>query len=337
MTIREITTKGQWDAYLLPLKPNTFLQSWEWGQVQRRTGEKVWCLGIFDGDRQVGACLVLGVHARRGNYFLIPHGPIVSAEHYFIPAVQIITDYMKKAGFSAVAMRIAPLVLAAPEIESRLSQLGFRAAPLHIHAELTWVLDCSQSDEQLLGHMRKTTRHAIRRAEKEGVRVDIITDQSGFERFWPLYRTTTSRHGFTPFPRDFIKAQVEEFSASGRLYIPIAAHQGQDVAGAIMIHYGDTVFYYHGASLKIDGHVPAAHLLHWHSIQEAKKRGAIRYNFWGIARDEDKNHPFAGITVFKKGFGGQALNYMHAQDLPLSPKYWFLWSVEMIRKLKRGF
>lgn len=337
MTIREITTKEQWDAFVLPLKPNTFLQSWEWGQVQRRTGEKMWYLGLYDGDQEVGAALIIGVHARRGNYFLIPHGPIVSAEHYLIPAVQIIAGYMKNAGFSAVAMRIAPLALAAPEIESGFSQLGFRPAPLHIHAELTWVLNCSQPDEVLLAGMRKTTRHAIRRAAKEGVQVVILTGNSGFERFWPLYKTTTSRHGFTPFTRDFINAQVEEFSASGRLYIPIASHQGKDVAAAIMIHYGDTMFYYHGASLKVDGHVPAAHLLHWHSIQEAKRRGATRYNFWGIARDEKKNHPFAGITVFKKGFGGYAINYLHAQDLPLSPKYWFLWAVEKLRKIKRGF
>lgn len=337
MKIHEITTKGQWDGFLLSLKPNTFLQSWEWGQVQRRTGEKAWYVGLFDGDRQVGACLVLGVHARRGNYFLIPHGPIVSDDRYLPQAIQDITAYMRNISFPAAALRVAPLILSTPDNESIFSQLHFRPAPLHIHAELTWVLDCNQPDEVLLAGMRKTTRHAIRRAAQEGVQVEIITDKSGFERFWPLYQTTTSRHGFVPFTRDFILAQVEEFSASGRLYIPIATYQGKDVAGAIMIHYSDTVFYYHGASLKLPNNVPAAHLLHWQSIQEAKRRGAACYNFWGIARDDEPNHPFAGITVFKKGFGGQAFNYIHAQDLPLSIGYWKLWIVEMVRKIKRGF
>ncbi len=337
MTIREITTKEAWDAYLLPLAPNTFLQSWEWGQVQQREGEKVWYLGLYDGSVQVGISVVLGVHARRGNYFLIPHGPIIPDEKYTAPALQEIAAYVRNTGFPAVALRVAPLLESAPQRDELFAKLGFRSAPLHIHAELTWVLQCSQPEEQLLSGMRKTARHAIRRAEKEGVLIEVLTDASGFERFWPLYETTTSRHGFVPFTRSFIAAQVEEFSKQGRVYMPVATYRGKDVAAAIMIHYADTVFYYHGASLKIEGNVPAAHLLHWRSIQEAKRRGATRYNFWGIARDDEKNHPFAGITVFKKGFGGEAMNYMHAQDLPLSLGYWKLWAIEMLRKLKRGF
>lgn len=337
MTIREITTKEAWETWLLPRKPNTFLQSWEWGQVQKRTDEKVEYLGLVADNQQVGAALVVGVHARRGNYFLIPHGPIVADEKHLAPAVEALISYLRSTAFPAVALRIAPLAVSTPDAASIFSRLGFRPAPLHVHAELTWVLDIQKPDEQLLAGMRKTTRHAIRRATEAGALVTILTGKSGLERFWPLYQATTARHGFVPFSRDFIAAQVEELSASDRLYIPIATYRGQDVAGAMMIHYSDTVFYYHGASLKIDGSIPAAHLLQWHSILEAKKRGATRYNFWGIARDDELNHPFAGITVFKKGFGGYAINYLHAQDLPLSPKYWFLWAVETIRKHKRGF
>ena len=83
--------------------------------------------------------------------------------------------------------------------------------------------------------------------------------------------------------------------------------------------------------------VPAAHAVQWRSIQEAQRRGATRYNFWGIARADQPRHPFAGITIFKKGFGGYPQDYMHAQDLPLNLKYWKLWAVDTWRHIQRGF
>jgi len=67
--------------------------------------------------------------------------------------------------------------------------------------------------------------------------------------------------------------------------------------------------------------VPAAYLLQWEAIREVKSRGCKLYNFWGIS-DERRNHPWAGLTLFKKGFGGFSKEYLLAQDLPLRPFYW---------------
>ena len=76
----------------------------------------------------------------------------------------------------------------------------------------------------------------------------------------------------------------------------------------------------------------------WESIKEAKNRGMKYYNFWGIAPDKArKNHPFYGITHFKKGFGGYKKELLPAQDLPVSVKYWFNWVIETFRSIKRGF
>jgi len=62
------------------------------------------------------------------------------------------------------------------------------------------------------------------------------------------------------------------------------------------------------------------------------------YNFWGIAPDgSSPKHPFAGITHFKKGFGGKQIDLLRCQDLPLAPKYYINWGVETLRRLKRGF
>ena len=56
-----------------------------------------------------------------------------------------------------------------------------------------------------------------------------------------------------------------------------------------------------------------------------------------IAPANSKNHPWAGLTLFKQGFGGLAEQYLPAQDLVFSSKYWLTFAIEKFRKWKRGF
>jgi len=339
--LREITDKTNWNDFVLSCRPNTFLHSWEWGQVQVKSGEKVRYLGIYQEDEQIGAALVITVNAKRGRHYLIPHGPLFKQDDHpsRVELFNELITYLRQQAQpdSTVAVKIAPLLIDNEENRQLFKNLRFRPAPLHVHAELTWVLDIDQSEDQLLQAMRKTTRHAIIKAERNGVEVSISTNPADIDRFWPLYKTTKSRHHFIPFPKSFIQSQLDEFGQANRFFIVIASHQGQDVAAAIFIHFGGTVYYYHGASVKTPSSIPATQLLQWRAIQEAKRRGATKFNFWGISPANKPNHPFAGITTFKKGFGGQALNYLHAQDMPLSIQYWKLWVIESYRKLRRGF
>ena len=114
------------------------------------------------------------------------------------------------------------------------------------------------------------------------------------------------------------------------------------VSGAIVIFWQNMAFYHHGASVS-GQKVPVSYLLQWEAIKEAKKRGCQFYNFWGIAPDvkekEDvarSRHPWAGLSLFKMGFGGYRKEYVKTQDLPLSVKYIFNYLIEKARKAKRG-
>ena len=66
----------------------------------------------------------------------------------------------------------------------------------------------------------------------------------------------------------------------------------------------------------------APYLLQWEQIKEAKKRGCIEYDFWGI---DDKKWP--GVTRFKKGFGGQEITYPGAFDLIFQPIWYRLYKI----------
>lgn len=339
MTIKELHDKNKWNNFLLTLQPNTFLQSWQWGQLQKQSGEEVRYLGFFEQDKQIGAALVITVNAKRGRHLFCPHGPIFETEQATRQHLPVFVDYCKKLARQdkAIAIRIAPLLVTSQDNTQVFSNLKFRPAPLHVHAERTWNLDITPGEDKLLYNMRKTTRHAIRKAQDLSVTTDIVTNSSIIDRFLPLYHTTQHRHHFVPFSKDFLAQQLNIFSRDQNTFAVFVSHQGRDIAAAILIHFGSTVFYHHGASLKQKNQPPASHLVQWEAIKEARRRSATRYNLWGIRPKNKPSHPFAGITTFKQGFGGYALNYMHAQDLPLSPLYYKLWLVESLRKLRRGF
>ena len=56
----------------------------------------------------------------------------------------------------------------------------------------------------------------------------------------------------------------------------------------------------------------------------------------GVAPEGDRSHRFYGVSVFKRGFGGQDVAYLHARDLVLDwSKYVVNWTVELIRKWVR--
>ena len=78
-----------------------------------------------------------------------------------------------------------------------------------------------------------------------------------------------------------------------------------------------------------------SYFLQWQIIKEAKNRGIKYYNFWGIAPNDNPNHRFAGVTMFKTGFGGERIDWLHAHDLPISNKYWLTYLFESGRRIFR--
>jgi lipid II:glycine glycyltransferase (peptidoglycan interpeptide bridge formation enzyme) len=114
-----------------------------------------------------------------------------------------------------------------------------------------------------------------------------------------------------------------------------AVYKGETISAAMIIFSGKSGFYHHGASIQRYAKIPASYLLQWAAIGEAKRRGLSEYNFWGVSPEDKPNHPWAGLSLFKKGFGGFPEAYVPAQDLPFTNKYWLNFVIEKVRKIRR--
>jgi len=334
----EINNKDLWESFVDEIESHSFLQSWQWGEFNKSNGQKVYRLGFYEAGDLIGVAQVIFIAAKRGSFFLVPHGPLIKNNDGYEPCVKELLRALenfneyKKCSF----VRVCSLLLDTEENRAMFKNIGFRNAPIHQHPELSWMIDIEKDEEEILKEMRKTTRHAIRKGEKDGVKITLSNNKDDLGKFWTLYEETVKRQHFTPFSKRYLEKEFDAFSENDRILLGFAEWQEKIVSGAFIVFSKDGAYYHHGASLHT-GNTPTSQLLQWNLILNAKKRGCKYYNFWGIAPENKDKHPWAGISVFKKGFGGFAEAYVPAQDYIITKKYWLNYIVEKIRKWKRGF
>ncbi|MDF1497854.1 MAG: peptidoglycan bridge formation glycyltransferase FemA/FemB family protein [Patescibacteria group bacterium] len=341
MQVKEITNKDQWENFVQKNKKSTFLQSWNWGEFNKNTGEKIWRLGILHQNELVAVALVIKVNARRGSFLFIPQGPIIDPEIKNKSSIilKIFFDYLKNLGKKEKVyfVRISPILENTKENLEIFSQAGFRNAPIHMmHPEITWVLDIEKSEEEIFQNMKKTHRNLIRRAKKEGVEIIKSTDEKYLKAFYDIHMETVKRHKFIPFSFKFIKAEIDTLKKDNQIQIFSAVYNKKIISSAIIVFYGNQAFYHHGASSSEYSKIPSSYLALFEAIKEAKIRGKKVFNFYGIVENKPK-HPWSGLSKFKKGFGGYQKEFLHCQDLPLNNKYIITWLIEESRKIKRGY
>jgi lipid II:glycine glycyltransferase (peptidoglycan interpeptide bridge formation enzyme) len=330
-----IADKKLWEHFLIGQKPKSFLQSWNWGEVNEKDGSKIFRIGFFKDNKLVGVCLVIEEKAKRGPHFLVPAGPIINWSDTKVVNlfVKVIKDLATKENCWFV--RVRPEIFENWENEELFAKFGFTSAPMHLHAENTWVLDISRSEEQILSGMRKTTRYLVRRGEKTDLTIETSIDPEDARVLYRLQGETIKRHGFVGFPEKLFRNEIDIFCKDDQARVFLCKQGERVLAIAIIIFYGETAYYHFSGSVSDSRDLPFSYFLQWQIIKEAKKRGIKYYNFWGIAPNSDPNHRFAGVTLFKTGFGGEKVDWLHAHDLAISYKYWFTYIFETARRILR--
>lgn len=339
--IQIISDKIIWESFLDSsiIKP-IFFQGWTWGELERSRGKDVFNIGFYEAEKLVGVALSVLVNAKRGKFLHVRGGPVIdyNSDIRLDAAYPAIIDFAKsqKCDF----LRISPNIYKTDndKVES-LKKLGFKSCQMHdVDAEVTWVLDLLQSEEEILKGMRDSTRYLIKKGLKNSdLKIIQTKDLKYLDDFWRIYQETVSRQKWNAYSYNYIKEEFIEYLKNDEISLFLAEYRGEFIAASLFIYYKGQAFYHHSGSLTAYRNIPAMYLLHWESIKEAKKKGCDKYNFFGIARDNNPKHPWAGLSLFKKGFGGQQVEMVHAMDFPITKKYWITNTYEKLEKKLRGY
>jgi lipid II:glycine glycyltransferase (peptidoglycan interpeptide bridge formation enzyme) len=337
ITVKNIEDKKVWEEFVLGKNEANFLQSWSWGEFHKALGKTIDRKGFYENNKLVGVTLSVVEPARRGRYLTVPGGPIINWENKDL--INSFAGHIKQIAKinNCVFIRVRPQLKSDEFSKKIFKYLGFITAPMHLHAELTSQLDIAKSEDELMMNMRKATRYEIKKGMKEGIKISLSENEKDVKKFYDLQIETSRRQKFVPFSYKFLHEQFKVFAEEGNVLLYNAQFQNKLLAQAFVIFYGKEAVYHYGASTDEGRRYPGAYLIQWKAIQEAKKRGMTRYNFWGVSPENNTNHRFSGLSLFKRGFGGEDFEYLHAQDLVINHlRYFINYIIELIRRKIRN-
>lgn len=195
-------------------------------------------------------------------------------------------------------------------LAERCLSLGFRKADAARSYEKTLAIPLDGDEAALLQRMRPSGRRQVRNALRGPTEARPIHDPSMAARVDSLARMAMTRTG--GFHRELDWGAVisfcEQNPTTGRLVGAFADDLDEPlVAFALGLRQGDHVEYNAAGSSRGEikgavGYGPAWELIKWaHSL------GATWFDFGGVAKDEADRPETAGISRFKKHFGGEVI------------------------------
>ncbi len=348
---KPITSDELAEFYRLFNGDKTFLQSAHFAAYRKACGETIRLEGYYVQDQLVAVALMQQLSTKLKRWLHVPHGPLAMTGHNTPEFWTWWLNHYQQLGreLKLDLVRVSPLLnLYSPPCEGEragvantlqqdesliFQKQGFKPAAIHlVNPEISWVLDITPGQDDLLQQMKKSTRYEVRRGLKPETGFSVTVDHD-LDTFWQLHEATVARQGFVPFTRQSTEAELEAFGDD--CAIITVWHEGQALASGVFL-FDDRAGYYHqGAS--VHSKLPAAHAYLWAAICEAKKRGCTEFNFWGVCGEDQTKHPWFGLSKFKRGFGGFERAYLHVHDCELTWKAKLNRGLETWRKKKRGY
>ena len=264
-------------------------------------------------DQMIASALVV-IDRTMGGYstWEIPRGPLwsdqrsaISDQHVEALMQRIISDAKKDR---CILIYLSPLI----ELPATSYQLP---ATRHVHAAATRIIDLTKSEDEILAQMHPKGRYNINVAKRHGMTIEegSIDD---IDAFYQLLQSTSKRDGFTVSQKSHYTRFLSDLEGS---FILLAKHAQKPIAGLIGVKWGTTGIYYYGASSHEDRQLMAPYLLQWEAMRKCKAESCTRYDLLGIEPENQESGQWAGITEFKRKFGGSVTTYPLEQMVVLRP------------------
>ena len=339
MQLIEKNTKNFWNELINQNNENGdgfFIQSWPWGQFQKKFSRKVFYLAEFKNKKPLFQSVIIKHPLPFGkNYLYCPRGPIIDRKLDFDGLKKIFLNFIETIYTiaheeTAIFFKLEPPQnWSQPNFQKLLQETRFNISDKSIQPNQTILLDLKKSELEIQSKLKPKTRYNIKLALRHNV---SIKEEGELEKFWSLLNQTAKRDKFKTHPKAYYQQLIESFPqkhSKGPFVKLFFAQQNQrTIASALYMFHFPVVYYLHGAFDYNYRALMAPFLLHWKVIREAKAKGFTTYDFWGI---DSKRWP--GVTRFKEGFGGKTVQFPGSFDLVFDQRFYKLY--QTAQKLKR--
>ncbi len=332
MDLRELTDKdkSQYNQLVTHV-----MQSWEWGQFRQSFGTKLKRYGIFKNGKLVQAFQLTFHSIPLTNQFVgyFPKGPLPDQD-----LITALIEIGKKENCAFIKME--------PNVENgdktQVISNKLIASPKPLFTKYNFILDLTQSEEEILRNMHPKTRYNIRLAEKKGVKVEDRTDDSALEIYLKLYFETISRQQYHGHNASYHRSVWKTMKDAGMARILIASYQPPGskkpipLTAWMLFNFKDILYYPYGGSLGEHREVMHSNLVAWAAIKIGKRLKCKTFDMWGaLGPNADPKDSWFGFHRFKQGYGGRLVEYIGTFDLVFNyPLYWAFTLIDKLMPLK---
>ena len=204
-----------------------------------------------------------------------------------------------------IALRKLAEALTFQAHEARTPKIELRwelPAQFGIQSSADFVLHTVQLDsalEKVTERVHHSHRRNIKTALTHGVQIKFGRDIEDVQAFYLLHLQTRHRQGVPIQPYHFFELLHKRLIDQGLGFVLLAYENGQCLAGAIFLHWNDTLTYKYGASRSEDLYLRPNHLIFWNAIQWGCNHGFTKLD---LGRSSIEN---AGLRDFKSRWGAQ--------------------------------
>jgi lipid II:glycine glycyltransferase (peptidoglycan interpeptide bridge formation enzyme) len=307
------------------------VQSWEWGDFRKKTSIKVIRLAKFDGRKLIQG-LQLTIHP-------VPHTPykIGYVAKGALPDKQTL-NALGKIGReeNLIFIKIEPHVLISDSARKKMKEYEtqlcsgkqFIRTSREIFARYSFLLDLSQTEDELLSNTKEKTRYNIRLAQRKGVKIEERTDEKAFKIFLDLYFKTCQRQKYFGHDKTYHRLLWETLKAASMARVLLAIYKKTPLVAWIVLNFKDVAYYPYGGSSLAFRNTMASNLVCWEAIRLGKRLDCKTFDLWGcLGSEPNKNHPWYGFHRFKAGYGGKPVEYIGSYDLVLNPGMYKLFNL----------
>lgn len=306
----------------------SFLQSSIWQDFLDKQGLRSWRATVLDNNNLVATCLFYEKKLPFDrSYLYAPKGPIVDENVSIKKQIEALELILSQARDITIKTKKQEEIFFKLEPASQKLILNTLKKSSDVQPRDTWVLDLQPELKVLLGNMHAKARYNIALANRKGVKVRFSTSSEDLKHFFRLNRQTAQRNNIVAHPEDYYQKLFEVLVARQAGELAVAEIDGQVVAVNILINFGRSSTYVHGASDYDFRNYMAPNVLQWESIKRAKSQGKDIYDFWGIAPADGSKPSWEGFSRFKKSFGGRAILSPGAYNLIYNPSWYNLYNL----------
>lgn len=333
-----------WQAFLSTTGSGDFLHDWAWADVAAHDGQPQRRYLLEEDGTVVAITAAQERSLWRGRtYWYVPHGPVLDYGHPTaderLRAVSIGLREVARQ-HRAIAVKLEPRLPSGAAELATFRGRGLRRPAETLQVGQTRIVELAD-DETLLAGFDKDTRYSVRRAEREGVVVETAEDAedtAAIDALHGLVEETQRRAGFAMPSRERYRVAWRALAGARRAVILEARREGELLASGMVVIEGDRSFYLFSGSRREERGEPkryASYALQWAMMRLARDRGVRLHDLWGVAPpDAGSDHPWHGVGLFKKGFGGREVVWAGSWDLVVdSPLYRLRTAAGMLRAL----